>query len=90
VLDALLEDGRLAVEAVTGASAGAMNAIVLVEGWLEGGVEGLIHISETGLEPPMRLEEKFKPQDEIFASPLHFFPREITLEGFSALFSLLP
>jgi NTE family protein len=30
VLDALLEDGRLAFEAFTGASAGAMNAVVLV------------------------------------------------------------
>jgi NTE family protein len=40
VLDALLEDGRLAIEAVTGASAGAINAVVLVEGWIEGGVEG--------------------------------------------------
>ena len=36
VLDALLEDGRLAVEAITGASAGAMNAVVMVEGWLDG------------------------------------------------------
>ena len=34
---------------------------------LDGGVEGLIHISETGLDPSMRLEEKFKPQDEITA-----------------------
>jgi len=40
VLDALLEDGRLAIEAITGASAGAMNAVVLVEGWLEGGCDG--------------------------------------------------
>ena len=32
VLDALLEDGRLAVEAITGASAGAMNAVVMVGG----------------------------------------------------------
>src|ERR1700694_1882251 len=40
VLDALLEDGRLAVEAITGTSAGAMNAVVMVEGWLEGGIEG--------------------------------------------------
>ena len=29
VLDAILEDGRLAIEAVTGASSGAMNAVVL-------------------------------------------------------------
>ena len=40
MLDAILEDGRLAIEAITGASAGAMNAVVLVEGWLEGGAEG--------------------------------------------------
>jgi len=40
VLDALLEDGRLAIEAVSGASAGAMNALVLAEGWIEGGPDG--------------------------------------------------
>src|SRR5438093_623769 len=32
---------------------------------LDGGVEGLVHISETGLEPPARLEEKFKVQDAL-------------------------
>jgi NTE family protein len=36
VLDALLEDGRLDVEGITGASAGAMNAVVLAEGWRRG------------------------------------------------------
>jgi NTE family protein len=36
VLDALLEDGRLDFEAVTGASAGAMNAVLLAEGWRRG------------------------------------------------------
>jgi NTE family protein len=40
VLDAILEDGRLAIEAITGASAGSVNAVVLAEGWLEGGPEG--------------------------------------------------
>jgi NTE family protein len=40
VLDAILEDGRLAIEAVTGASAGAMNAVVMAEGFMEGGIEG--------------------------------------------------
>ncbi len=34
---------------------------------LEGGVEGLLHISEATLQPPARLEEKFKPQDEVTA-----------------------
>jgi NTE family protein len=40
VLDAILEDGRLSVEAISGASAGAMNAIVLAEGFINGGIEG--------------------------------------------------
>jgi NTE family protein len=40
VLDALLEDGRLAIEAISGASAGSMNAVVLTEGWMEGGADG--------------------------------------------------
>jgi NTE family protein len=47
VLDALLEDGRLAIEAITGASAGAMNAIVMVEGWIEGGADGAREQLET-------------------------------------------
>ncbi|HSL01922.1 MAG TPA: 30S ribosomal protein S1 [Nitrospiraceae bacterium] len=34
---------------------------------LEGGVEGLIHISEVGLDPQAKLEEKFKLQDEVTA-----------------------
>jgi NTE family protein len=40
VLDAILEDGRLDIEAITGTSAGAMNAVVLAQGMLEGGREG--------------------------------------------------
>jgi len=40
VLDALIEDGRLGFEAITGASAGAMNGVVMIDGWLKGGPEG--------------------------------------------------
>lgn len=40
VLDALIEDGRIGFEAMSGASAGAMNAVVMVDGWLEGGPDG--------------------------------------------------
>lgn len=40
VLDALLEDGRLDFEGVTGASAGAMNAVVMADGWLDGMTAG--------------------------------------------------
>jgi NTE family protein len=39
VLDAILEDGRLHIEAISGASAGAMNAVVLADGLLDGGPE---------------------------------------------------
>jgi small subunit ribosomal protein S1 len=34
---------------------------------LDGGVEGLIHISEAGLDPQAKLEEKFKLLDEVTA-----------------------
>ncbi len=34
---------------------------------LEGGVEGLIHISEAGLDQSVKLEEKFKLQDDVTA-----------------------
>lgn len=40
VLDQLIEDGRLDFEAISGTSAGAMNAVVLADGWLQGGPEG--------------------------------------------------
>lgn len=40
VLDRLLEDDRIAVEAVSGTSAGAMNAAALAAGFAEGGREG--------------------------------------------------
>ena len=40
VLDAILEDGRLDVEAITGTSAGAMNAAVYAQGYLENGRDG--------------------------------------------------
>jgi NTE family protein len=40
VLDRLLEEGRFAPEGISGTSAGALNAVVLASGWLEGGPEG--------------------------------------------------
>ena len=40
VLDQILEDGRLDVEAISGTSAGAMNAAVYCEGYLENGRAG--------------------------------------------------
>lgn len=40
VLDALLEDGRLRLDGVSGTSAGAMNAVVLAQGLMSGGADG--------------------------------------------------
>lgn len=40
VLDRFLEDERISIEGVSGVSAGAMNAVVLAQGLLNGGAEG--------------------------------------------------
>ena len=40
VLDRLLEEPWLHIDAISGTSAGAMNAAVLADGWLAGGAEG--------------------------------------------------
>jgi NTE family protein len=40
VLDALMEDPRVEFEGLSGSSAGAMNAVVLADGWMKGGREG--------------------------------------------------
>ena len=55
--------------AVGGVAVGKVSKVadfgIFVE--LDGGVEGLIHISEAGLDPQVKLEEKFKLQDEVTA-----------------------
>jgi NTE family protein len=40
VIDRLVEDGRVSIEAITGASAGAMNGVVYAAGLLKDGLEG--------------------------------------------------
>jgi len=40
VLDRLIEEPWLKIEAISGTSAGAMNAAVLADGWTKGGAEG--------------------------------------------------
>jgi NTE family protein len=62
VLDALLEDGRIAFDAISGASAGAMNAVALAEGFIDGGVDGArqklhdfwLSVSEEGALTPIQ------------------------------------
>lgn len=43
VLDKLLEDGRLSIEAMSGTSAGAVNAVVMLDGWARDGRECARH-----------------------------------------------
>ena len=40
VLDRLLEEPRFRIAAISGTSAGAMNAAILANGWIEGGADG--------------------------------------------------
>ena len=40
VLDFMLGDGRLTIDAITGTSAGAMNAVVVADGLIDGGADG--------------------------------------------------
>jgi NTE family protein len=40
VLDRLLEDGRIEIQGLSGASAGAMNAVVLAHGYTQNGADG--------------------------------------------------
>lgn len=62
VLDKLLEDGRLDIEAISGTSAGAMNAVVLTDGLARSGIDGARaalhsfwrHVSHHGAAVPLR------------------------------------
>lgn len=40
VLDYLMEDGRINVDGISGTSAGAMNAVVFTQGYMDGGQDG--------------------------------------------------
>jgi small subunit ribosomal protein S1 len=52
-------------DSVTGKVSKVADFGIFIE--MDGGVEGLIHVSESGLEPPAKLEEKFKLQDDVTA-----------------------
>ncbi|MDX1512213.1 MAG: patatin-like phospholipase family protein [Gammaproteobacteria bacterium] len=62
VLDCLLDDDRVVIEAVSGTSAGAMNAVVLADGLMQGGNDGAREalenfwraVSDSALTNPLR------------------------------------
>ena len=50
VLDELLAHGAHPVRAISGTSAGALNAAVLAHGWLDGGADGVRAVREQLVE----------------------------------------
>jgi NTE family protein len=73
-LDRLLEEDRLIIEGISGTSAGAMNAAMLVNGYMQGGNEG----AKAALADFWR-----RISDAAFYSPLHKNPIERMLTGWN-------
>src|SRR5260370_8090350 len=60
VLDYLLEDGRLAIEGLSGTSAGALNAVICIDGLARGGPQearkrlaGFLRAVSISRKPPL-------------------------------------
>lgn len=92
VLDRLLEDGRLSFEAISGTSAGAMNAVALADGWMQGGADGAREklnrlwraIGETGRFSPIQRT----PWDVFWGNwSLHNSPSYLFYESLSRMVS---
>lgn len=66
VLDAILEDGRLDIEAISGTSAGAINAVALTQGYLEDGRDGARATLEKFWSSVCESSYLTGPQQEIF------------------------
>ncbi|MEE4012902.1 patatin-like phospholipase family protein [Roseibium sp. FZY0029] len=76
VLDCFLEDKRLQIDAISGTSAGAMNAVVLASGMQQGGAEGAReHLEAFWYE--VSKQAKYSP---IQRSPLDVFLGEWSLD----------
>jgi NTE family protein len=73
VLDRLLEDDRIDIEAISGASAGAINAVVLAHGLTAGGREGA----------RLALTEFWETVSS--KVPFHFMPEDATIKTLLAL-----
>ncbi|MBZ0218233.1 MAG: patatin-like phospholipase family protein [Fimbriimonadaceae bacterium] len=74
VLDRILEDGRIGIEAISGTSAGAINAVVLVNGYMRGGNDGAREA----------LHDFWKHMSQIGAlSPIQRSPLDIWLGNYS-------
>lgn len=74
VLDGFLSDARIEIEAISGTSAGAMNAAVFAAGYMKDGREGAKHALRAFWEELSRLSE---------ASPLQRGPWQALMGGWS-------
>jgi NTE family protein len=92
VLDRLLEEPRLEIDGISGTSAGAMNAAVLIDGYVTGGAEGARaalerfwrSVSEAALLSPLRRT----PLDVLLGRwTLDYSPAFIAMDLASRLFS---
>ena len=77
VLDRLLEEERLIIEGISGTSAGAMNAAVLIDGFARAGVEG----ARTGLEKFWRDVSDAARLSPLRRGPLDVLLNRWTLDG---------
>lgn len=69
VLDALLEDGRISFDGISGTSAGAMNAVVLADGFIRDGRDG----ARESLEKFWRAVSRAAHASPIRRSPLSVY-----------------
>lgn len=84
VIDRLLEEPWITVEAISGTSAGAMNAAVVADGWTEGGAEG----ARAALEAYWKLVSRGAAFSPIQRSPLDRMMGNWTLDTSPAYVAL--
>jgi NTE family protein len=77
VLDRLLEEPWIKIEAISGTSAGAMNAAVLVDGWSRGGADG----ARTALDTYWRRVSRAAAFSPLQRSPLERLTGRWTLDA---------
>lgn len=85
VIDKLLEDGRLSFDAVSGTSAGALNAVVMIDGYERGGPDGARERLQEFWMRVSRGGGKVEPGNEVIdqiigfwrssMQPFSYFPR---------------
>lgn len=80
VLDYFMEDGRVSVEGISGTSAGAMNAVVLAQGYMDGGADG----ARAALEKFWRQVSDMGRYSPIKRSPLGILTGSWSMDGSAA------